>query len=101
MKQIFNETEKTSIACVILKMIAADKKFEKAELRFLQDLYIEYGIPLIISNRGEVSYVASVECIRLMSQDKKDIVRNILYGLAECDTNLDEKEKALIESILI
>lgn len=100
MNPIFNETEKTSIATVILKMIAADKTFDRRELRFLQDMYLQYDIPLIISNRGEVCYNDSVECIRLMSPDKKAIVHDILYGLAECDEALDERERMMIENIL-
>lgn len=95
------ETEKTAIAIIIIKMVSADKKYDKAELRFLQDLYLDYDIPLIISNRPTLTYDEALSCIRSMSQEKKDFLRRTLNELANCDSHLDKSELSFVEEFLV
>lgn len=101
MNQIFNETEKTAVATVIFKLIAADKKYDKNELKYMHSLYLNYDIPLVIPTEDRIGYQKAVECIHSMDNKKKDIIRNILNGLASCDSTLDEEEKRTIEQILL
>lgn len=95
-----HETDKVAIATVILKLIGADKRYEKEELRYLQTLYINYDIPLIIQPGSRIGYEQAVKSLQAMSAEKKSLVGEILQGLAECDSNLDQNELQLINSVI-
>lgn len=100
MQNIFSETEKDSIATVILKIIATDKVFDKRELNFMHDLYSNYDIPLALYGGSKIGYQEAVECISKMEATKKDIVAGILRELAASDSNADKAELEIIEQII-
>lgn len=100
MQNIFSETEKDSIATVLLKIIAADKKFEKEELNFMHALYSKYDIPLALYGGSKIGYQEATECISKMDDSKKGILADILRDLAASDSDTDKSELEIIEQII-
>lgn len=100
MDNIFNEKEKKSIATVIYRLIAADRKYEKKELQYMHQLYLNYDIPLVSSDTDRLSYEEAVECIKQMTKEKISLVKKILSELSESDNDFDEREYSEIESVL-
>lgn len=101
MDNSFNDIEKVAVATVIFKLIGADKKYEKKELQYMHGLFLNYDIPLIIPAASRIGYEKAIECLSLMSEGKKSILRDILEGLAECDSTLDKSELEIIQNVLV